>query len=64
MPEYTELQIAILTMPKEDLNTAAGIITDWTGRLLDGRFGDDETGRTDNMTCPRTCGRTWKCWAR
>ena len=43
MPEYTELQIAILTMPKEDLNTAAGIITDWTGRLLDGRFEDDET---------------------
>ena len=43
MPEYTDLQIAILTMPKEDLNTAAGIITDWTGRLLDGRFEDDET---------------------
>ena len=51
MPEYTDLQIAILTMPKEDLNTAAGIITDWTGRLLDGRFEDDETreGRQYDM---------------
>ena len=35
MPEYTELQIAILTMPKEDLNTAAVTIADWTGRLFE-----------------------------
>ena len=52
MPEYTELQIAILTMPKEDLNTAAGIITDWTGRLLDGRFEDDETGEDRQYDMP------------
>ena len=52
MPEYTDLQIAILTMPKEDLNTAAGIITDWTGRLLDGRFEDDETGEDRHYDMP------------
>ena len=42
MPKYTESQIAVLTMPKEDLNEAAGIIADWTSRLLNGRFEDDE----------------------
>ena len=52
MPEYTELQIVVLTMPKEDLNTAAGIITDWTGRLLDGRFEDDETGEDRQYDMP------------
>ena len=52
MPEYTDPQIAILTMPKEDLNTAAGIITDWTGRLLDGRFEDDETGEDRQYDMP------------
>ena len=52
MPEYTELQIVVLTMPKEDLNTAAGIITDWTGRLLDGRFEDDETGEDRHYDMP------------
>ena len=35
MPEYTDLQVAVLTMPKEDLNEAAGIVTDWAGRVLD-----------------------------
>ena len=68
MPDYTALQIAILTMDTEELNTAAGIITDWTGRLLDGWFEDDATdfaaGRTVTMTCPRTCGRTWRSWER
>ena len=44
MTEYTDLQTAVLTMLKDDLNTAAGIITDWTGRLLNGRFEDPETG--------------------
>ena len=53
MPEYTELQIVVLTMPKEDLNTAAGIITDWTGRLLDGRFEDDETGEDRQYDMPK-----------
>ena len=52
MPEYTALQIAILTMPKEELNTAAGIITDWTGRLLNGRFEDDETGEDRHYDMP------------
>ena len=52
MSKYDELQIAILTMPKEDLNTAAGIITDWTGRLLDGRFEDDETGEDRQYDMP------------
>ena len=52
MPEYTDLQIAILTMPKEDLNTAAGIITDWTGRLLDGRFEDDDPGEDRQYDMP------------
>ena len=52
MPKYTESQIDVLTMPKEDLNTAAGIITDWTGRLLDGRFEDDETGEDRQYDMP------------
>ena len=52
MPEYTELQIAVLTMPKEDLNAAAGIIADWTGRLLNGRFEDDETGEDRHYDMP------------
>ena len=43
MPEYTELQIAVLTMPRDDLNEAARIIVDWTGRLLDGMLEDPET---------------------
>ena len=43
MPEYTELQIAVLTMLKEDLNEAAGIVTDWVGRLLDRWFVDPES---------------------
>ncbi len=43
MPEYTELEIAVLTMPRDDLNEAARIIVDWTGRLLDGRLEDAET---------------------
>lgn len=44
MPEYTNLQIAVLTMDKESLNEAAGIIANWTDRLLIGWFEDDETG--------------------
>ena len=52
MPEYTNLQIAVLTMPKDDLNAAAGIITDWTGRLLNGRFEDDETGEDRHYAMP------------
>ena len=52
MPEYTELQIAILTMPKEDLNTAAVTIADWTGRLLNGRFEDNETGEDRHYDMP------------
>ena len=52
MPEYTELQIAVLTMPKEDLNEAAGIVADWTGRLLNGRFEDDETGEDRHYDMP------------
>ena len=34
MPEYTDLQVAVLTMPKEDLNEAASIVTDWAGRRV------------------------------
>ena len=52
MPEYTELQIAILTMPKEDLNTAAVTIADWTGRLLHGWFEDNETGEDRHYDMP------------
>ena len=52
MPEYTELQIAILTMPKEDLNTAAVTISDWTGRLLNGWFEDNETGEDRHYDMP------------
>ena len=52
MPEYTELQIAILTMPKEDLNTAAVTIADWTGRLLNGWFEDNETGEDRHYDMP------------
>ena len=52
MPEYTDLQIAILTMPKEDLNAAADIITNWVGRLLDGRFEDPETGDDRHYDMP------------
>ena len=52
MPEYTELQIAVLTMPKEDLNEAAGIIADWTGRLLNGWFEDNETGEDRRYDMP------------
>ena len=52
MPEYTDLQIAILTMPKEDLNTAAVTIADWTGRLLNGWFEDNETGEDRQYDMP------------
>ena len=52
MPEYTALQIAVLTMPKEDLNEAAGIIADWTGRLLNGWFEDNETGEDRRYDMP------------
>lgn len=52
MPDYTALQIAILTMDTEELNTAAGIITDWTGRLLDGWFEDDATGEDRHYDMP------------
>ena len=52
MPEYTELQIAVLTMPKEDLNTAAVTIADWTGRLLNGWFEDNETGEDRHYDMP------------
>ena len=43
MPEYTDLQIAVLTIPKEDLNEAAGIVTDWADRVLDRWFEDPES---------------------
>ena len=52
MTEYTNLQIAVLTMPKDDLNAAAGIITDWTVRLLNGRFEDPETGEDRHYAMP------------
>ena len=52
MPEYTNLQIAVLTMDKESLNEAAGIIADWTGRLLHGRFEDVETGEDRRYEMP------------
>ena len=52
MTEYTELQIAILTMDTEGLNAAAGIITDWTGRLLVGQFEDDETREVRHHEMP------------
>ena len=52
MPEYTDLQIAILTMPKEDLNTAAVTIADWTGRLLNGWFEDNETREDRHYDMP------------
>ena len=52
MTKYTECQIAVLTMPKEDLNEAAGIISDWTGRLLNGWFEDDETGENRHCDVP------------
>ena len=52
MPEYTNLQIAVLTMDKDSLNQAAGIITDWTGRLLNGWFEDDETGEDRHYDMP------------
>ena len=52
MSEYTDLQIAVLTMPKDDLSEAAGIITDWTGRLLSGEFEDPETGEERHCAMP------------
>ena len=52
MPEYTQLQIAVLTMPEEDLNEAAGIIADWTSRLLNGWFEDDESGEDRHYDMP------------
>ena len=52
MPEYTALQIAILTMPKEDLNTAAVTIADWTGRLLNGWFEDNATREDRHYDMP------------
>ena len=52
MTEYTELQIAILTMPKEDLNTAAEIIAGWNVRLLNGWFEDNETRENRHYDMP------------
>ena len=52
MTEYTELQIAILTMPTEDLNRCAGIVTDWADRLHHGWFEDDETGEDRHYEMP------------
>ena len=52
MTEYTELQIAILTMPTEDLNRCAGIVTDWADRLRHGWFEDDETGEDRHYEMP------------
>ena len=52
MTEYTELQIAILTMPTEDLNHCGGIVTDWADRLLHGWFEDDETGEDRHYEMP------------
>ena len=52
MTEYTDLQIAVLTMPKDDLGEAAGIITDWAGRLLSGEFEDSETGEDRHYAIP------------
>ena len=52
MPEYTDLQIAILTMDSEELNRAAGIITDWTGRLLNGWSEDPETREDRHYDMP------------
>ena len=52
MPEYTELQIAILTMRKEDLNTAAVTIADWTGRLLNGCLEDPKTREDRHYDMP------------
>ncbi len=52
MPEYTNLQIAVLTMDKERLNLAAGIIAEWSGRLLNGWFEDNETGEDRRYEMP------------
>ena len=52
MPEYTAPQIAVLTMPEDDLNEAAGIIADWTGRLLNGWFEDHETREDRHYAMP------------
>ena len=52
MTEYTELQIAILTMPTEDLNSCAGIVANWAGRLLHGWFEDDDTGENRHYEMP------------
>lgn len=52
MTEYTNLQIAVLTMDKDALNEAAGIITDWSDRLLNGSFEDDETGEDRRYEMP------------
>ena len=52
MPKYSELEIAVLTMPKDDLNEAAGIIADWAARLLNGQFEDDETGEDRHYAMP------------
>lgn len=52
MPEYTKLQIAVLTMDKDSLNLAAGIIAEWSGRLLNGWFEDNETGEDRHYEMP------------
>ena len=60
MPKYTESQIAVLTMPKEDLREAAGIIADWTGPCYVGGLRMMRSGRIGITTCPKTCGHTWR----
>ena len=52
MSAYTDLQIAILTMDTEDLNRAAGIITDWAGRPLNGWLEDPETREDRHYDIP------------
>ena len=52
MTEYTNLQIAVLTMDKEALNEAACIISDWTARLLNGQFEDRWTGENRRYEMP------------
>ena len=53
MPEYTDLQVAVLTMPKEDLNEAAGIVTDWAGRVLDRCLEDPESPENRRYDMPK-----------
>jgi hypothetical protein len=52
MSAYTDLQITILTMDTEDLNRAAGIITDWAGRPLNGWLEDPETREDRHYDIP------------